>query len=657
MRRVSTFDIFDTVLTRRVALPRSNFFFVGQRAVAEGLVQCSPHAFADIRHASERHAFQNYGGLDSAVSLTTIYEEVVDSLQLPDDRLDALVAAELSVERDALVPVTAGIERVVAARAAGHEIAFVSDMYLPSWFLMERLEHFNIMEPDDALIVSNEVCRSKTTGTIWQHVTDLYPDAKIVHCGNDPRGDGKTARQAGIDSVVLDNHNPNRYEDMLERHHRSTDGLSSQLAGASRIARLEVAAHGNQALVDVAAGVAAPFVIGNVLWTLRTARERGIAKLFFVSRDGKLLRDVAEILAPKVGYQGELNYLYGSRQAWCLASYSEANPTALDALVPIGTDTNASLRDVLARVDLSPELLGERFGADFPAPMWDQPLDPASSKRLRTLLEEDLDLNAELTLRAKSHRELVLDYLEEAGVITNESIGLVDLGTGASLFNALGAICGSVGQDPPTGFYFGLRSKLPRSPYGRPLTYVRNEERRLGYLSTPGLLTFAEMVCTAGHGSVLGYAETASGQVAPVLSDDDNSSIVEWGLPIVHETICRVAEELGFVEDLSQMGTIDLRPAIVDVFNLFWTTPSHAEAACWGAYPFEDGWGTKATRSQLAERRRVYHAVTRQPHRHWWPGGAKRLSGPATRLALDSRQIAQTAAPKVKQRLVRLRAR
>lgn len=648
---ISTFDVFDTVLTRRVGNPRSMFLLLGRRASVRGHISCSAHAFATARRSGEQLAFRNAGGLDSSVSLRDIYHEVGDALDLNAAQISILVELELELEREMLVPLPAAAARVAAARAAGRRIVYVSDMYLSSEFLRETLSKFGLILDDELLLVSNELQRSKATGEMWNYVCEQFPNTDIVHCGNDAVSDGRRARRAGIRATVLSDYNLNRYELSLEEHHGATDGLASALAGASRIARLNPVEPGRTPLTDVAAGVVAPFVIGNVLWTLRAAKKQGITKLFFVARDGQVLCDVARTLAPKVGYTGDLEYIYGSRQAWCLASHSPENPSALDALVPTGTDVDATLRETLARLDLAPEALDGTFTARFSASTWDRTLAPGDAEALRTLLGSDSPLRDQLNNAAKAARELVLGYLDQVGAITDQPIGFVDLGTGASLYNALSAIVGSVGQAPPTGFYFGLRSHLPETSFGRPMTYVRNAERGIGYLQTPGLLTFVELACTANHGSVLGYRDDGAGRIEPTFSDDDNSAVVDWGLPLVHATVLRVAEELVLDDDLIGSDSIDLRPAILDVFDLFWKSPTSQEATTWGAYPFEDGWGLHAVRNPLAARRHIHHALAPQPHRHWWNGGAKQLSGPITRIAFDSRNALQAAQQKVSKRL------
>ena len=112
-----------------------------------------------------------------------------------------------------------------------------------------------------------------------------------------------------------------------------------------------------------------------------------------------------------------------------------------------------------------------------------------------------------------------------------------------------------------------------------------------------------------------------------------------------------MAEELILADDLVGTTGIDLRPAALDVFTLFWTSPSREEARCWGSYPFEDGWGEHSYRHPIAKSRRVLDVIRPQPYRHWWVQGASQLSGPITRTAFETRRRAKDLVARARKRL------
>lgn len=655
MRQVETFDIFDTVLTRRVGNPRAAFLQLGMRLVSKGLIECSAESFSRQRTAAEVRAFRNSGGLDSSVNLDTIYNELRSSLGIDNAIHGKLLAEELDLETDLLIPMSDGMQRVSDARSAGREVAFVSDMYLPSWFLRQTLESHGLIENGDVLIVSNEYEASKASGALWPHVLrELGVEASQVHhTGDNDRSDVKTPRRAGMRATHVDAGNLNRYEKLLEESEFETDGLTSLLAGASRRVRTElhVSNSHDRALRDITAGVITPFLVGNVLWILRQAMESQTEKIFFIARDGQIMIDIARQLAPKVGYTGELTYMYGSRGAWLLPSLTALDDDKIAAAVALSGDVDeVTLRLIIHRFGIEPSALEPHLTrAGMPESMWDTPMSVEQRKTLRETLRTDEELAQTILGLAAHARELMLRYLDQVGAITSAPIAIVDQGTGSTLFNAISSVLQTVDQRPPQAFYFGLRSDAPNQGYGYPETYIRDEVSRAGFLKTPGLLTLVEMACTADHGSVTGYSD-AGDEVVADLAEARNCAVMDWGFEMLRKTVSATVRELC-AAPVPLPRHVDLRPASLAVFDAFWNSPTRSEATAWGRYPFEDGWSGDTVSLPIAERQGLAAVVRSQPHRHWWNGGAEALSAPLPRTLLRSRTHAVSFARKVSQRL------
>ncbi len=652
---VASFDIFDTVLTRRVGEPRAAFLLLGRQLERRGLLPCSPEAFARHRRDCEARCFKNAGGLDSTVSLDAIYRELATSLGLKPLATIALHEAELALETTLLEPVPAGVALVDAARNRGEQVIFVSDMYLSSRFLKELLEAHGICRPDEPVFVSNEFAKSKARGTLWNEVAQaLQVDlGTIHHVGNDERSDVRSAKRAGLTATHLAEGNLNRFETELERWSFHTDGLTSLLAGASRTSRLQQMPANEHitALRNVAAGVVAPYVIGNALWILRRAIDEQVDTIYFVARDGQVVLDIARKLAPKVGFHGELRYLYGSRQAWTVPAIVQIDQGLVETLAPETGDVDEiTIRSIAHRVNLEPEAIADSLHAGgFPASSWETPLTSADCVRLQELILRDKTIH-EVILEAAGHqRKRMLGYLDQEGLLTDNRIAFVDQGTGATLFNSLSQVLATVGQEPPLAFYFGMRSNVRDRGFGRPEAYVFDDNGPSGLGRVPGLLTLVEVACTADHGSVLGYEQRGE-RIDPLLASTSNQAVEDWGFDIVRDTACRVAEALD-ERLLAELPAVDLRPAIRSVFEAFWLHPTAPEARAWGAYPFEDGWGPDAVSLTLAGRQSLGEAFRSQPHRHWWRAGARTLSSPVPRALLRSREEILPLARKAKRQL------
>ena len=57
-----------------------------------------------------------------------------------------------------------------------------------------------------------------------------------------------------------------------------------------------------------------------VEWLLKESVQKGFQRLFFIARDGYVLKEIADIIIRRQGLEIETYYLYGSRKAWRLPS-------------------------------------------------------------------------------------------------------------------------------------------------------------------------------------------------------------------------------------------------------------------------------------------------------------------------------------------------
>ena len=65
----------------------------------------------------------------------------------------------------------------------------------------------------------------------------------------------------------------------------------------------------------------APVLYGYVCWVLKEAEKRGICTLYFLSRDGYILRKIAQQICEKKKMRIECRYLYCSRASLRMPAY------------------------------------------------------------------------------------------------------------------------------------------------------------------------------------------------------------------------------------------------------------------------------------------------------------------------------------------------
>jgi predicted HAD superfamily hydrolase len=646
--QIASFDVFDTVITRVVGDPKSVFLLLGKNLLKQSLVTCMPETFARARIQAESRAFQNIG---TKHLLQHVYSELAIVLHLSDKQQRKIMQLELDLESKFLRPIPIAREMIEAARDRGDRLAFVSDMYLPSDFIQEQLVHHSFWQEGDVLYVSNEYGKSKATGQLFQELIEwesILPD-KIFHWGNDLRVDVQGARMVGVKAQHFAEGNLNRYEQILESQSYATEGLSSAMAGASRLVRLQMPAisSSQKALRDVAAGVVAPILVGYVLWILQQTRQMGLKRLYFVSRDGQILLEIARRLIGKLDIDCELRYIYGSRLSWNLPALASLNVAQVSQMLKrpswlLDTTSSLSLRDFWARVNIVPEEIENSLSsAGFQKEDWERTLSSNEQQMMHSLLEDCKIYDLILQKAAQQHQVLI-SYLNQEKLLDATPKGIVDLGWFGSSYDSLQPILKSKNATLDVGLFFGLRSRSNAEQNSAKKGYFFDEGSQTGFASgLPGLgIVPLEMFCAADHGTVVSFVDN-NGLAFPLFREKDNQKINDWGLTIVRDTVYNFTENLLLDENFVNPYA-DVREASAQVLSTFWLTPTASEAIAWGDFPWERGHSEKT--DSLAEPYywkdviKSFLTAKLVSHKGIWMEAAIARSSPAIRRAIQGFQ-------------------
>jgi len=596
MSEIASFDIFDTVLTRKTGSPQALFLLLGRRLVRMGLINHSAESFARARIEAERRAGANLGF--GRVTHQDIYRELQFAFRWSESAVARLMELECALEEELICPVPGAHQRIEEERAKGRRIMFISEMYLPSAFIRRQLEKYGLSRAADAVYVSCEEGLLKREGLFQKILQKEGVTAQAVHhVGNHRQADVDAPRRCGMKAHLFGEGNLNRYEQMLESHLWETEGVSSIMSAASRLARLSVPAATPQESVirDVAASVVAPTLVSYVLWVLRRAQTLGLKRLYFVSRDGQILLGIAQRLLPKLNMPCELRYLYGSRYAWHFPAMTQATASQLD-WIWYPTD-HFSLETLLGRVRMQPQDISHvlKQGGFATQDSRTRHLKAHERVRLRRLLVHEKDFTRLVAEKAAQERRLILRYFEQERLFDAVPSGFIDVGWYGTLYDSLGRLVALRGARPPHGFYFGLLVRQQRT-LNDTEGYLR--EHPFGMPVPHRWVTFAmEMFCAGDHPTVLGYQER-EGRMVPIFAKPSQDDVVRWGLSMLRKVVDDFSRQLslGFAHEAG-----DMRASIAKALQCFWFQPSLAEATTWGAFPWEDGVGD-VCRRPLAQR-------------------------------------------------------
>ena len=589
--KIASFDVFDTVLTRAVGCPTTIFLLLGRRLINLSLISITPEAFARARIEAERRAYRNLGV--AKTTLKQIYSELGMSLRLREEECARIMDLECQLEAALLQGVPETQSRILAARAKDERIIFLSDMYFSCTFVQQQLAARGLWGESDQCYVSSEFGKLKASGELYREfLSREQVDPELVsHFGNDLTADVRAARNNGLKAEPFVDGNLNRYEQILETHAWGTEALSSVMAGASRLARLNVAVSTakQRVLRDVAAGVMAPTLTGFLLWLLNRTQQLGLKRLYFVARDGQILLEMARRLAAKLNVKCEFRYLYTSRQALNFYGMIE-NDEDLSSWIWDNTPY-LSVRSFLARIFIKPEeVRGLLQSAGFYEKNWTRNLNLEERLALRPLMQKP-DFRSFIGRRIREKQEVVIKYLRQEGVLEPIEWALVDLGWNGSLQNSLAVVLAGLREKPPLGFYFGLAKRPAQNRFGPREGYFFDSRLNHGFVkeAARGEFVRLEMFCAGDHGTVTGFTDQGD-SVRPNLKEQRNQAVIDWGLPIIRETACRFVDNL-LLDSTLVNSYADIREATVELLETFWLRPSFDEARAWGEFPWEDGFG------------------------------------------------------------------
>lgn len=582
--------MFDTLLTRKVASPSSLFLIVGNRAVCAGLFKLTAGAFREHRVRAEEEARVSAPGKE--VNLEDIYRLLIAKLALSQKDGDLLSRLELAVEAEMLTPVPGALELVSGARCKSPGIFFVSDMYLPTAFINDQLKRHGFWRDGDQLFVSSEWKASKADGSLFRKLLDskhLRPDA-IHHTGDRKDADFEVPSRLGIKARHLEVCGLTRYEQMLEDLSSESGGFSSLVAGTSRLTRLQrpAATSHLSTLAELTSSLISPIITFYALWLLREAGKRGLKRLYFVARDGYLVKKLADALIRVFRLPMETRYLYGSRQAWHLPAITDFSDEALSWLFEKTRTLN--LRIVLARLHLAPESIeGILTELGWFPPIWDRPLDDESLGRLKTDLLGSAGFRAHVEKIVVEKREAVLQYLDQERLFDGTPWAIVDLGWHGRLQQSLEKLLGMRRPTPTVGLYFALYADSPALARLRSSAYLDWDLRcPPASKDIPSLVFLMESFCTAPHGSTVGYRRGHDGRIVPDCRQHSFEPLETWGISTVHSTVEEFARKLEELTLPCEILTWDSKPALLRILLAFSRDPLAAEARAWGTFPYED---------------------------------------------------------------------
>lgn len=499
---LASFDIFDTVLLRRCGKPGNIFYLLAQKLYPGD--NAKREAFIRWRRQAEGSVARLIKGRET--SIADIYTDA-SVAQFCEYTHTQLIDAEKETESENLIANPAVKSIIEQCRNEGKTVCFISDMYLDSEFLAQILKREGSLVGNEKVYVSCEEDARKSTGSLYDKVRSYLNPTHWEHYGDHPVSDVKRAKEKGINATLIDTAFTESEKHLADNSKQHGYELSC-LAGLQRAARI---ANGNNAYSALAADFVAPAYIPYVQFVLEKAKELGIKRLYFLSRDSYILQKIAEQM--QGGYSGiELKYLFVSRKALLLPYLQE--PTAAKFLAVQDKQKLVSkyIKELLNSLGTSSAELKEKFATEFE-------YSRITSKQqeedfLNKIFGEKSKFCCHLKETATEKRKLLNTYFAQEGLFDNSEKAMVDVGWLGTTRLMINSILHEEKCKNTIFFYYGVRGDVLDSSHGVFYNYFTPQE-----LSTE-LTTMVENYFSASpYPSTTGY-RVENGKVIPTFKED-----------------------------------------------------------------------------------------------------------------------------------------
>ena len=623
MAKLYSYDVFDTLITRKVATPKGIFAVMQHHLQNDAEFQNLPEYlrwnFYSIRIKAEEFVRQ-YGTTSEEISLSDIYSYISTTYSLDDSVAAKLGCLECEIEKKYIVGIPERIASLKRHQEVGDRVVLISDMYLPKDILQQILVGIDCVFAEIPFYLSSELGVRKTTGNIYRYVQKMegVKYSSWVHIGDNIFQDILIPKRLGIRVRRVRKPGLLEYETKLLQNHEASVTVQT-VVGHSRY--LRVLRPVNEAIL---ASCGFTLLYPYVSWVVRQAVHVGLSDLYFISRDGYVLKLLADTIIDSKKLPIRTHYIYGSRDAWRVpVSFDDA----LRIYEPKGTKLS-SLLVFLDKIGVSysdvESILPEKYHDSS------KNLSVDDFSEILHLIQTDGQLSQMVRDNWISKQNLVLSYFNQEIDFKNGSFGFVDVGGSGLTMDTVQSILSPVYSKPLPVFYLTVTGKFD-TVYGS-----RNHNKLIWGANLKSRILL-EAFCRAPHTKCIGYTFDET-MVVPVFEDGDMDNDVLDGYLSLLSNLAQEFTKSGVYDELPNEGF-----AIFDAcMSYLSSTPSKDIVSAVGDIPFEyDSISGEVqsfaprysffsfVREAFGYIKRGYFASSAYPEYSLWRGGwvARRMGG------------------------------
>lgn len=473
-KQVISFDIFDTLVVRKVSDPEVVFDLVEYELTAN---ECATVEFFDQRMATAGKVLASHDGAVDDITIDSIYS----AMALYND-----AGLEKSKEIQLCMPHPLGIKLYEHAISLGKEVFFLSDMYLDKVTIEKILRNCGI-DPGERLYLSSAIGYKKDTGRLYQHfLKDVksigYEPSDVLHIGDNWRGDVQLAKMNEIDAI--------RFVPLHEKELKLVNFSSQERQGLSQIGRIWEAYCSQETnlwllnnpdlakeiYIRLGFEISGPLAAMFAMFVREEAKKHDAELIVFMARDGRLIKKAFDILYESEIEDGSLRTKYAALSRATVVPATLSNPLTSNDIYSLLEGLHLGQKPIqyfLEKAGLSHQdttvknICEKHFSSIATVPSWDD---------FATLAQMLRDLSALIYEANAPSREALRIYLEEQELLSSSSALIVDVGWLLNIQSRLDKFIKSLGfSNKIHGCYIGSRSRIDKSVLHSSLLFEQGE--------------------------------------------------------------------------------------------------------------------------------------------------------------------------------------
>lgn len=566
LRELHSFDIFDTLFDRSTTRPVGVFYKIQEmmqdspdlnfpKYVRDKYTRVRMQAENAVRANKRRTQIERETDVIE-VTLNEIIDKISYTYKLNEIQSKWLKEKEIEVEISCVRPIQHRIDLAHELAAQGQKVIMISDMYLPREVIEKMVAEADPKLLEYDLYLSSETGYQKSTGLLYQYVffnsNEKYK--RWVHYGDNKHADETVPSNYNIETVHHEFLNFGTYESRLVDYVKTFDGyqianLMRDFRTKNNMGRVVKEYTKEQNTMYYAYAYAGLYLVPYVYWALNHALKNGREVVYFVTRDGNLLKPIADAIIKETNWPLKTKLIYGSRKSWRVPGLDFDKEGKISETVYSEFGLFQTSFDSLEKFLKAGELTKEQFTKYFPTLKNYLNMNEIAHEdviNFRNIARDNKEYNDHLLNVSKEKIKIVSKYFEQE-IDPTESFTVVEFWGRGYTQNSFRNILQRTFKDDSlySEFYYA------RSIYG-------SEEGSVRYNLTNSAkdLTFIEFLFnTVPMKTVTGYEEI-DGKVVATYEKQ-------------HSDFYAYFEEytIEFARDFAKLDFYDAESAIFEVFD------------------------------------------------------------------------------------------